>query len=236
MSRTQNEMGNSPERTNQQRIPLALFDIGAVDCIGYHELKLHEENPEAPLSPIFMNLRTPENPKPGPLTPEIVDDIAALFFEYVTMYDIQFDFVVGIPNAGEPFAEAFCKPRQSGDSILLKLHKMVEVDGKRRIGTLTADSMDKIFHGAKVLVFDDLITKAHSKLEAAEALEISGLKVTDFVVLVDREQGGSKEMAERGYAVHAMYPLSWLLEEFLQCDRINQEKYDEINAYLVANS
>jgi len=36
-------------------------------------LKLHEKDPDAPLSPVYFNLRTPGNPKPGLLVPAIVE-------------------------------------------------------------------------------------------------------------------------------------------------------------------
>ena len=52
--------------------------------------------------------------------------------------------------------------------------------------------------GETVVVLDDLITTGASKLEAIEPLLAAGLKVTDVVVLVDREQGGSGELAAKG--------------------------------------
>lgn len=56
----------------EEDLALKLFDIGAVQ-FGEFKLKLHEKNPDAPLSPIFFNFRTPDNPKPGPLTDEVLD-------------------------------------------------------------------------------------------------------------------------------------------------------------------
>ncbi len=36
-----------------------------VDTKEGFKLKLHETNPDEPRSPIFLNIRTPNNPKPG---------------------------------------------------------------------------------------------------------------------------------------------------------------------------
>ena len=109
---------------SRRELALALMHVGAVltresthslvvtrdgpngpEC-GFR-LKLHEKHPDAPLSPIFFNLRTPDNPKPGPLTPDIVE-LAALCMHHVAQTQCTGDFnaVVGIPNAGDPFAEA----------------------------------------------------------------------------------------------------------------------------------
>ena len=49
--------------------------------------------------------------------------------------------------------------------------------------------------GETALVLDDLMTTGASKVEALAPLKDAGLKVTDVVVLVDREQGGKEELA-----------------------------------------
>ena len=69
-------------------------------------LKLHEKS-DAPLSPIFLNLRTPDNPKPGPLTPEIVNLAASCMQALELEKRLTFDAIVGVPQAGELFATAF---------------------------------------------------------------------------------------------------------------------------------
>lgn len=48
-----------------------LWQVGAVK-FGEFELKIHQTNSSAPKSPIYLDLRTPDNPKPGPLTPGFV--------------------------------------------------------------------------------------------------------------------------------------------------------------------
>lgn len=216
------------------KLALKLFAIGSVKCDGYYRLKLHENKPDAPESPISLNLRTADNPKPGPLTAKEVDNIAEIFYKYVSSNKIAFDFIVGIPNAANPFVEAFAKLIPGGDDKILYLKKEVEEES-RRIGGLDGKSKEKIFPGAIALLFDDLITFAESKLEAAHSLEDAGLNVQDIIVLVDREQGGREELEKEGYELHAMMKLSDLLDlyncEGLICD----EKLEEISLYLASN-
>ncbi len=45
----------------QERLAERLFNEDVIKFGGF-KLKLHEKNPEAPLSPIFFNLRTEDNP------------------------------------------------------------------------------------------------------------------------------------------------------------------------------
>jgi uridine monophosphate synthetase len=216
-------------------LALELFKIGAVKCEGYYKLKLHEQNPKAPLSPIFLNLRTADNPKPGLLTPKIVADIANIFYAYVMENGIVFDFIVGIPNAADPFVKAFAALIPGGEEKILYLEKETEAE-MRKIGKLKDESKAKIFPGAIALLFDDLITKAESKLEAAHSLEDAGLNVQDIIVLVDREQGGKQELEKEGYVLHAMTQLSKLLDLYFCEELINEEKFNEICLYLDSNS
>jgi orotate phosphoribosyltransferase len=194
------------------------------------KLKLHESNPDAPLSPIFLNLRTPENPKPGTLTPEIVARAATCMI-YMRGNAQTYQAVVGVPRAGDPFAEAFARlthvPRLEMDKL--------EEGGKRHIAgvkgrTDVADSVQQ------VLVIDDLLTKADSKIEAIDSLEKSGFKVTDVMVLVDREQGGGEELAKRGVTLHAVFTLTELLDTYVDSGDLTSYMKGKVLQYLLENS
>ncbi len=66
--------------------------------------------------------------------------------------------------------------------------------------------------GDRVVLLDDVISSARSKLEAIQMLEEVGLEVTDLVVLVDRESGGREQIERRGIRFHAYAGISELLE------------------------
>ncbi len=53
--------------------------------------------------------------------------------------------------------------------------------------------------GARVVLFEDVVTSGGSTLDAVRAAEEAGLKVAAIFCLVDREQGGEKALAPYGY-------------------------------------
>jgi orotate phosphoribosyltransferase len=58
--------------------------------------------------------------------------------------------------------------------------------------------------GSQVLVVDDVCTKGGSLLRSIDALEIAGCIVVGVMVVLDRVEGGSKAITDRGYQFHAI--------------------------------
>lgn len=215
----------------REDLALKLFEVGAIK-FGAFKLKLHEKNPDAPLSPIYLNLRTP--PK-GPLTEELVTALGGVFLHrFARLEEIPYQGVVGVPNAGEPFATAFAKASRAPQLWLDKK----EDKGKRTIvPRLLNEGMAEvgISKGDTMLLVDDLITEADSKLEAIEALQSGGLIVKDVLVLVDREQGGREALARVGITLHAAWQITGLLEFYRDSRLIDDQKYVETIAYIMEN-
>jgi uridine monophosphate synthetase len=86
--------------------------------------------------------------------------------------------------------------------------------------------------GETVVMLDDLVTTGGSKLEAAEPLLAAGLVIRDVAVLVDREQGGSRELAEKGYCLHAVLTLSEILDILAEEGRIAPAVRDDVRQAL----
>jgi len=209
---------------SQEQVADRIHDRGAIK-FGAFKLKLHEKNPTAPLSPIYVTLRKPPD---GPLTDEDIEAIGRELFVMVQKRKILFDLVVGIPRAGEPIAEVVS--RLSGRP-LLKLGKKIEGD-TRKIDSIIGGEYRE---GQLVLLVDDLITQADTKKEAIGVCEKGGLVVVAVVVLVDREQGGSEDLGNAGYILLAAFPLSTLLDYYVRVGRIDQAKRDEVMTYVASN-
>ncbi len=229
-------------RNERYNLALMLWDIGAmltaasghplvVEREGPNgkergfKLKLHEKSPGAPLSPFYLNLRTADNSKLGPLTPKIVDLVAWCMFEICLERRLTFDAVVGVPRAGDPFAQAFA--RFAGTKCLTM--EKLDHHGKRRIASLQGNVPVSV---KKVLVADDLIAKADSKREAVEILRDAGMNVTDVIVFVDREQGGREELAKMGCTLRSVFTITELLALYLAMGKLDWELHANIHEYL----
>jgi uridine monophosphate synthetase len=228
------------QETARHDLAMTLADVGAIltaesdhplvitrgDERGFR-LKLHEKNPDAPLSPIYLNLRTPDNPKPGPLTPEIVDFAALCMKDVIDARLDEFDAVAGIPNAGDPFAISFA--RYTG-KFRLQLGKFGSGD-KRQIATIKTPIPT---HVGSVLTIDDLVTQADSKIEALTVQRNAGLVATNVLVLVDRDQGGREELHNVGCELDSVFRIQELLAIYLECGKISHPLYRRIRSYLTS--
>ncbi|MFA5021574.1 MAG: hypothetical protein WC508_00630 [Patescibacteria group bacterium] len=179
------------------------------------KLKLHEDDPEAPLSPVYVNLRNLQS------VTQLLRTTAELYLKMIE--PCKFDLIAGIPEAGIPLATVI--------SQLSGVPMITPRKGEKTHGS--GAKIDGLFQpGQTAIMIDDLITKSKSKKDAIGVLEAAGLIVTDVAVLVDREQGGSQELADAGYTLHAAFTLRELLDFYLEQGMMAQALYDEIITYL----
>lgn len=194
---------------------------------GSFRLKIHGTYPEAPESPFYINLRVPENK--GTLTEGQVYHIAVLMAERVwLMYPDPAerpDFLCGLPKAGEPFVEVMSRITRIP---VLKLHKRGEGDIRRIVAT--SDICPG--NGQKVLVVDDLITNAKSKLEGVDALRSADYVVNEVLVFLKR--GGEEcenELARHSLRLTSVTTLEKMLSTLQELDCITRGLRDECLAY-----
>jgi uridine monophosphate synthetase len=136
---------------------------------------------------------------------------------------LTFNRIAAIPYAGLPIGVALALEM---DRPLIYPRREVKSHGTRR-------AIEGAFEpGETALLVDDLITRGHSKLEAIAPLEEAGLAVHDVLVLIDREQGGAGDLAQRGYHLHAVLRLTEILNMLKQSARITPEQYTQVLAYL----
>lgn len=209
----------------QREIADMLFDVGAVQ-FGAFCLKLHEREPTAPLSPIYLNLRTAENPKPGPLLDVHLSLIIEGWMEMIGRRRIKVGHPSGIPNAGSPMGEALAQRIGFGHVPMIK----GQTGTKRRITGL--DNSVSLRSMTRVLLVDDVITGADTKLEALRVLRQAGLEVSELLVVVDREQTGASVLAKWGCSVHALFYLTELLNYYVQTMKITGDQHQAVLDYM----
>lgn len=181
---------------------------------GEFVLKIHDKTPDAPLSPIFINLRN----LPSPLLEQF-----GTVMKELDQGDRP-DFCTGIPEAGTPLGQAYGE--STGVPFIEPMTKIEEGATRKLI------PRGLIGNGESIRIIDDIGTGGDTKLEAAEIIERSGFRVHDISVLVDREQGARELIESKGHTFKAAFKITQLLQFGLRTERITQEQFDTIEEYL----
>ena len=193
----------------------ALLACGAVK-FGAFRLKLHETQPDAPLSPIYLDLRVLQS------FPDALDAAVFALAELIEARSLRFARYAGIPLAATPLT-----------AVLSHITRVPMITPREAKSHGTADTINGAFTpGETVLAIDDVVSRADSKLEAIHVLEANGLVVRDVAVLVDREQGGPQQLAAAGYALHAAVRLSQLLDHWRGSGGLDDATYTRVRDYL----
>jgi len=176
-------------------------DLYDIQSLKFGEFKLKS----GALSPFYVDLRVIIS-RPG-----VLRAVAERLIPLVRSLPCQ--RVAGIPYAGLPIATAVSL---AGDIPLLYARKEAKEYGTRRVVE------GKFAPGDRVVLIDDVITDGASKFEAAAPFEEAGLAVRDFVILLDREQGGAERLAERGYTLHSALKIRDVLAHLCETERLEE--------------
>ena len=140
--------------------------------------------------------------------------------------EIGCDRLAAIPYAGLPLGVAAAL---AGDLPLIYARREVKEHG-------TARQIEGEYQaGERVLVIDDLITDGGSKIEAIAPLEEAGLVVRDVLVVLDREQGGARLLAQAGYTLHALGTLSGALEVLVAAGKVSEEMRSAVAEFIASH-
>lgn len=114
------------------------------------------------------------------------------------------DAVGGLTLGADPIATAIAvKSYEKGRPV----EAFIVRKGQKAHGTMKRIE-GPIEPGSKVVVVDDVITKGGSILEAIEAVEAEGHQVVKAICLVDRRQGGSDVIRNKGYKLEVLFTTS----------------------------
>lgn len=207
------------EMTDKQRaFADALLAVGAVK-FGAFRLKLHETQPDAPLSPIYVDLRTLQS------FPDAQDAAALALAELIEREGLRFTRYAGIPMAATPLT-----------AVLSHITRVPMITPREEKSHGAGGTINGVFTpGETVLAIDDVVSHANSKLEAIRVLEGNGLVVRDVAVLVDREQGGPEQLAAAGYRLRAAVRIGQLLDYWRAVGGIDDDTYDRVRTYFAGS-
>ena len=205
--------------TNEGRISInelsALADgLLTAGCIKFGEFTLKS----GLKSPIYIDLRQIIS------HPKLLSEVAQAYLPRLST--LQFSRLAGLPYAAIPIATAISL---AGNYPMIYPHKATKTYGTK------AEIEGEYQAGETVVVIDDLATTGGSKFEAIEKLTGVGLVVKDVVVLVDRQSGAKESLEQAGYAMHAVFTMSQLLDYWEEHAKVEKEKIARTRKFLSGN-
>lgn len=196
---------------NNQDLILKLFSINA---IKFGEFKLKS----GIMSPIYIDLRVTVS------YPEVLRQISDLMAQAAK--PLTYDLICGVPYTALPFATAISL---SQNKPMLMRRKEVKDYGTKK-------AIEGVFQaGQTCLIIEDLVTSGSSVFETIEPLEKEGLKITDIIVLLDREQGGKKNIESKNYNLHSLITITELLDVLKENQKIDEAIYNQVKEFIKNN-
>ena len=192
------------DRHPHQELILQLFDIG---CLLFGEyIQASGET-----FSYYIDLRKIiSNPQ---LFNKVINAYASI------LKNLTFDRIAGIPYGALPTATG----------LALNLHrpmifprKEIKAHGTRRL------IEGNFYPGETVVVVDDILISGKSVAEGAAKLESADLKVEDIVVFIDHESGAKDRLAQKGYRVHSVLPISQITKTLYEAGRITAQQYQSV--------
>lgn len=191
-----------------------ILKLHEINAVKFGEFKLKS----GIMSPIYIDLRVTVS------YPEVLKMVAEAMWEKVK--NLNFDLICGVPYTALPIATV----------ISVEHNKPMVMRRKEVKDYGTKKAIEGYFSvGQNVLVIEDLVTSGMSVFETIEPLQLEGLKVTDIVVLVDREQGGKKHLQEKGYNLYSVITISEMLEVLESENKLDKEMVTKVKEFIQTN-
>lgn len=166
-------------------------------------------------SPFYVDLR------PLASSPQLLKTLANHLLNLVEKSP--FELICGVPYAALPMGTTMSLA--SGAPLIIKRKENKGYGTKRMVEGIYRE-------GQNCLLVEDVITSGQSLLETIEEVEREGLKVTDIVVVLDRQQGGIQKLKEKGYLVHTLFTINEVIDLLHRYHRLNDNEVNRIKNFL----
>lgn len=130
--------------------------------------------------------------------------------------------IVGIPDTATPLAlAAALASRGTGQPLAYgQLRKKPAAYPGGHSGT--SAYMGTCDPDREITLIDDVIASGGTKIWSTRFLREAGLEVARILVVVDREQGGDREIREMGYPVHCLYRIREVVAYYRERNMVDE--------------
>ena len=196
-----------------------LLPIGGIK-FGEFRLKLHEKDPTAPLSPVYIDLRVLRSA--DSFTRELAVKVYADLIK-----DLGFDVIADVPTGVSPIAAWLAES--------IKVPLITPRVDKKEHGT--GAKVDGIYTPGKTvaLVIEDVVTSGASIGGGVDVLRNAGVIVNDYAALIDREQGGTAYLRSKGLNGHIASTLLDAMKSLKKGGDMDSYTYSKVYNYSILN-
>lgn len=195
-----------------QEFSKELFKIGSIQ-FGEYILK------SGIVSPFYLDLRLIIS------HPKLLKQLAKTIDSVVD--NNTYDVICGVPYAGIVFATA----------LSLETHKPMIMKRKEQKSYGTKKILEGDYQkDNKCLIIEDVISSGQSVLETLPSIENEGLIITEVVVLIDREQGGTQILTQQGYSIKALFSIKDILVSLCQQNLISKASFKQSISFIENNN
>ncbi|XP_053607763.1 uridine 5'-monophosphate synthase [Plodia interpunctella] len=167
-------------------------------------------------TPVYFDLRVIVS------YPDVMELISNLLHNFA-MKGLEYDHLCGVPYTALPIATLLSV--QTKTPMLMRRKEAKSYGTKKMIeGHYSA--------GQKCLIIEDVVTSGSSVMETVKDLRKEGLKVNDAIIILDREQGGSQNLANNNVQIKSLFTMSTLIEILVRKGKISENIAFKVKQYL----
>lgn len=190
----------------------------AVDLFKINAIKFGEFTTKSGIvTPVYCDLRVIIS------YPELMENLTDLIIEKYGKEIKNSKLICGVPYTALPIATV----------ISMKQSKPMVMRRKEKKDYGTKKLIEGVFNdGDTCLIIEDVVTSGSSILETVKDLTDSGMKCTNAIVLLNREQGGESILSQNGIKMNALLSLTELIDILVDNKHISVEIKQLVHNYI----